>query len=161
MKKSSLLTGFLLLFFLLVTFLIAKSLIVKIKATHLRQDPQFYAQSLSVLKNGESVEQIERQGSWIKVKSSQGLTGWIHSSAVKPKKFALLQVADSLKTEASADEVALAGKGFNKQVEGEYKSRNPNVNFAMVDKMLEIEISSSDIKSFLKKGRLGEFKGEE
>jgi len=158
MKKPSLLTVFLIMFFLLVTLLIAKSFIVKIKMTHLRTEPQFYARSLAVLKNGENVEQIEIQGGWIKVKNSQGLAGWIHSSAVKPKKIALLQLADSLKTKANADEVALAGKGFNKQVEGEYKARNPNVSFAMVDKMLRIEVSSSDIKSFLKKGRLGEFR---
>lgn len=161
MKRFSILTLFLVLFFLLVTLLIAKSFVVKIKITHLRTDPQFYAQSLAVLKNGESVEQLEVKGSWIKVKSSQGLTGWVHSSSVKPKKFALLRVADSLKTETSADEVALAGKGFNKQVEGEYKARNPNISFAMVDKMLEIEVSISEIKLFLKKGRLGEFRGEE
>lgn len=161
MKKPSVLTVFLVLFFLIVTLLIAKSFVVKIKITHLREAPQFYAQSLAVLKNGESVEQLEVQGSWIKVKSSQGLTGWVHISAVKPKQFALLQVADSLKTETSADEVALAGKGFNKQVEGKYKARNPNISFAMVDKMLEIDISSSEIKSFLKRGRLGEFRGKE
>jgi len=161
MKKPSLWTVFLLLFFLAVTLLVAKTFIVKIKITHLREEPQFYARSLAVLKNGENVEQLEVKGSWIKVKSSQGKTGWIHSSAVKPKQFALLQVADSLKTETSADEVALAGKGFNKQVEGEYKARNPNISFAMVNQMLKIEVSSSEIKAFLKKGRLGEFRGEE
>jgi len=157
MKKPSLLRGIFILFFLLVSILIAKSLVVKIRVTHLRAEPQFYAQSLAVLKAGETVEQLETKEGWIKVKSSQGITGWMHSSAVKPKGLALFASADSLKTDASADEVALAGKGFNKQVEGEYKARNPNISFAMVDKMLRLEISPSSIKTFLAKGKLGEF----
>jgi hypothetical protein len=160
MKRPSLWVVFSAIFFFLVSALIAKSFLVKIKTTHLRSEPQFYAQSLAVLGNGESVEQIETKDGWIKVKSSQGVIGWIHSSAVKPKRFTLLSMADSMRTEASADEVALAGKGFNKQVEKEYKARNPGISFALVDKMLEIEISSSSIRSFLKKGKLGEFKGE-
>ncbi len=157
MKKPSLLSGILIVFFLLVSILIAKSFVVKISSTHLRAEPQFYAQSLAVLKAGESVEQLETKEGWIKVKTSRGLTGWVHSCAVKPKGVALLASASSLKTDASADEVALAGKGFNKQVEGEYKARNPNISFAMVDKMLQLKISPSSIKTFLARGKLGEF----
>ncbi|MBD3415082.1 MAG: SH3 domain-containing protein [Candidatus Aminicenantes bacterium] len=161
MKRPSWWTGFIIVFFLLVSFLLAKSLVVQIKTTHLRTEAQFYAQTIAVLNSGDTVEQLETKNGWIKVKSSKGAVGWVHSSAVKPKRFALLSMAGDLQTKASSDEVALAGKGFNKQVEGEYKVRNPGLNFALVDKILKIHISPSEIKDFLKKGQLGEFRGEQ
>ena len=46
-----------------------------------------------------------------------------------------------MKTQASASEVALAGKGFNKQVEDSYKAKHADANFAAVDRMLKISRS--------------------
>jgi uncharacterized protein YgiM (DUF1202 family) len=147
--------------FLLATLLIAETLVVKIRTTNLRKQPKFYAQTLTVLKTGERLEKLGSQNGWIRVKTSLGLTGWIHSSAVETKKFSLFSSNQTLKTGATADEVVLAAKGFNKKVEEEYKAEHPNINFALVDKMLKIEIPPSEMEAFLKKGKLGEFRGTE
>ncbi len=64
-----------------------------------------------------------------------------------------------VKSAASAEEVALAGKGFNKQVEEKYKANNPSVNFIAVDRMLKLKVTPRQLKSFLEKGKLGEFGG--
>ncbi len=61
MKKPCLWIRFLIVFFRLVSLLMARSLIVKIKTTHLRTDPQFYAQTIAVLNSGESLEQLEKK----------------------------------------------------------------------------------------------------
>jgi hypothetical protein len=143
---------------ILVTVLLAKTFIVKTQTTHLRKDPKFYAQTLAVLKTGESVEQIGTQNGWIQVKTSTGLVGWIHTSSVAEKKFGLSGLAQPLKSETSASEVALAAKGFNKQVEKSYRASHPSVSFAWVDKMLKIKIPPSQMKIFLQKGKLGEFR---
>ena len=159
MKKPSRITLVVSGTFLLATLLIAETLVVKIRATNLRKEPKFYAQTLTVLKTGERLEKLGTQDGWIRVKTSLGLTGWIHSSAVETKKFSLFSVNQPLKTGATADEVVLAAKGFNKKVEEEYKAKHPNINFALVDKMLMIEIPPSEMEAFLERGRLGEFRG--
>lgn len=145
--------------FLLATLLVAETLIVKIRTTNLRKEPKFYAQTLAVLKTGERLEKLGAQDGWIRVKTSLGLTGWVHSSSVEKKKFSLLAADQPLKTGATADEVVLAAKGFNKKVEEEYKTKHPDINFALVDKMLKIEIPPSEMQAFLEKGKLGEFRG--
>ncbi len=145
--------------FLLATLLIAETLIVKVRTTNLRKEPKFYAQTLIVLKTGERLEKLGTQDGWIRAKTSLGLTGWVHSSAVETKKFSLFSASQPLKTGATADEVVLAAKGFNKKVEEEYKAKHPDLNFALVDKMLKIEIPPSEMEAFLERGKLGEFRG--
>jgi len=147
-------------FFVLVLFLFAaEKFIVKIQSTNLRKEPKFYAQTIVILKAGENLEKVSAQDGWIQVKTSGGLVGWIHSSAVETKKFNLFATDKTLKTQASASEVALASKGFNKQVEESYRAKHKEVSFVWVDKMLQIKVSPSQVESFLKKGKLGEFRG--
>ena len=143
---------------ILVAVLFAKTFIVKIQTTNLRKEPKFYAQTLALLRNGERVEQLSSQNGWIQVRTSQGLVGWIHSSSVAERKFSLRAIDQPLKTKASASEVALAAKGFNKQVEDKYRAMHPGISFVWVDKMLEIIIPPSQMEIFLKRGKLGEFR---
>lgn len=144
---------------IIVVLLIAETLIVKVKSTYLRKEPKFYAQVVATLKAGDSLEKIKSQGGWMQARTKEGFVGWVHSSAVKPKKFSLLAMDKSLKTQASADEVALAAKGFSKQVEESYKAKNKNLSYAWVDRMLKMKVTAAQIKAFLQKGRLGEFGG--
>lgn len=142
-----------------VAVLLAETLIVKVQSTYVRQEPKFYSPPVATLKAGESVTQISSQAGWFKVKTSKGIEGWIHSQAVQTGKFTVAAMDKSLKTSATADEVALAGKGFNKQVEDEYKSRNKGLNFGEVDRMLKIKVTSDELRRFLMGGRLAEFGG--
>ena len=141
-----------------VLFAAAETLIVKLQTTNLRKDPKFYAQTVAVLRAGENVQKLGSQGAWLQVRSSGGAVGWIHSSSVEDKKLSLAALGGSTKTEASASEVALAGKGFNKQVEQSYRAKNPKADYAQVDSMLKITVPVSEILAFLKQGKLGEFR---
>ena len=143
----------------IVAFLIADTLIVKVQSTSLRKEPKFYAQVVATLKAGDSLEKISSQAGWIQARTQAGVVGWIHSSAVQPKKFSLLAMDKSLKTQATADEVGLAAKGLNKQVEESYKAKNKNISYAWVERMLKMKVSAAQIKAFLQKGKLGEFGG--
>ena len=142
-----------------VAFLLAETLIVKVQTTYVRKEPKFYSSPVATLRAGESITQLSAQAGWFKVRMSNGLEGWIHSSAVQTGKLKVAAMDKSLKTSATADEVALAGKGFNKQVEDEYKSRNKGLNFSEVDRMLKIKVSPSELRRFLMDGRLAEFGG--
>lgn len=142
-----------------VALLLAETLIVKVKTTYVRKEPKFYSPPVATLSAGESVTQISSQAGWFKVRTSKGVEGWIHSQAVQAGKFTVAAMDKSLKTRATADEVALAGKGFNKQVEDEYKSRNRGMSFGEVDRMLRIKVTSDELRRFLMDGKLAEFGG--
>ncbi len=142
-----------------VALLLAETLVVKVQSTYVRKDPKFYSSPVATLTAGESVTQLSSQDGWFQVRTSQGVEGWIHSSAVQAGKLKVASMDRSLQTAATADEVALAGKGFNRQVEDEYKSRNKDLNFADVDRMLKIKVSPDELRRFLVDGRLAEFGG--
>lgn len=142
-----------------VAVLLAETLIVKVQTTYVRKEPKFYSPPVATLKAGESVTQISSQAGWFRVKTSKGVEGWIHSQAVQSGKLNIAAMDKSLKTSATADEVALAGKGFNKQVEDEYKSRNKGMNFGDVDRMLKIMVTPDELRRFLMDGKLAEFGG--
>lgn len=142
-----------------VALLLAQTLTVKVQSTYVRKEPKFYSSPLATLTVGESVTQISSQAGWFKVRTSKGIEGWIHSQAVQSGKLTVAAVDRSLSTSATADEVALAGKGFNSQVEEAYKSRNKEINFGKVDRMLKLRISPDELRRFLMEGRLAEFGG--
>lgn len=138
----------------LAVLLIAETVVVKVQTTSLRKDPKFYAAAIAALKAGDSLEKLSSQGAWVQVKTSSGVVGWVHSSAVETKKFNLMSVGGTMKTQASANEVALAGKGFNKQVEDSYKTKHTDADFAAVDRMLKLIVSPAEVEAFIKKGKL-------
>ncbi len=142
-----------------VAMLLAETLIVKVQTTYVRKEPKFYSPPVATLRAGESVTRISSQAGWFRVKTSQGVEGWIHSKSVQVGKLSVAAMGKSLKTSATADEVALAGKGFNKQVEDQYKSRHKGISFGEVDRMLKIKVTPDELRRFLMDGKLAEFGG--
>jgi len=139
--------------------LAADMVIVKVQSTAIRKTPQFFAPVLLNLKAGDRLEKLGASNGWIQVRTSAGISGWIHSGAVEAPKFNLMATDAAMKTRASASEVALAGKGFNKQVEDSYRVRHAELNFGLVDRLLQIKVAAATLEDFLRKGRLGDFKG--
>jgi uncharacterized protein YgiM (DUF1202 family) len=145
---------------LFVTLALAETLVVKVQSTNLRKTPKFYGAVVQALKSGDKVEKVAGQpDGWFQVKTAGGAVGWVHSSAVSVQKFSLTAVNAPLKTQASADEVALAGKGFNKQVEESFRAKNTEANFAEVDRLQQLKVGPAALEQFLKQGRLGDFRG--
>jgi hypothetical protein len=81
--------------------------------------------------------------------SNSSLSGWTASANLSSKRVVAAGNAGS----ASAREVALAGKGFNQEVENTYKAKG-TLNYADVDKTERMTVSQNDLKSFLDDGRL-------
>ncbi|MBN2244558.1 MAG: SH3 domain-containing protein [Candidatus Aminicenantes bacterium] len=138
---------------------LAETMVVKVQTTNLKKEPKFFADTIAVLKIGENVETIALNNGWYNVKTASGQIGWLHSSALMGKKTGFSVLSTSVSTKASGEEVALAAKGFNKQVEEKYQAENPNVNYNWVDRMLKIKVSFAELAAFLKKGKLGESGG--
>ena len=52
------------------------------------------------------------------------------------------------------DEVALAGKGFNKQIEQSYSSKNPGLDFRTVDRIGQYRVPENELVNFIRWGDL-------
>ena len=128
---------------------------VQIQDGKLRADPSFLGKIIGAVAYGESVTVIRQQDPWLFVSTQTGqLTGWIHSSALTEKEIVLRAGDANVQKTASQREIALAGKGFNPEVEKEYKKRNPNLDFEEIDRMERIIVSDEEIRQFMKDGNL-------
>jgi hypothetical protein len=56
--------------------------------------------------------------------------------------------------QTNSDEVALAGKGFNPEVESAYRAKHPEMDFAQVDKIEGFKVEPAALQVFIKEGDL-------
>ena len=149
---------FILLAFLLV-FAAAgnagKMMSVQVKTGDVRATPTFLGKIVATLAYGDRVEVLESRESWFRVApAGKGAAGWMHSSALSEKKIVLKAGANDAQVAASGGELALAGKGFNADVEAEFKARNRNLDFSVIDRMQAVDVPQEKIALFLKEGGL-------
>jgi len=159
MKKPARLTFLIATVLVVFVFLLAETVIVKIKTTNLRRDPKFTSPAVAAIKAGDTLEKLDARDGWVKVQTKAGVVGWLHSTAVETRKLNLLAMDKTMKTQASSGEIALAAKGFNKQVEDKYRAGNAAADFVAVDAMEKIKPTAAEVEAFLKQGKLGEFGG--
>ncbi|MHB8809635.1 MAG: SH3 domain-containing protein [Desulfobulbaceae bacterium] len=132
-----------------------KMLSVQVKKCQLRNQPSFLGKIVSNLSYGDQVTVLEEKESWVNVQPpSQKGAGWVHVSALSTKKIVLNPGSSSVASSTSSEEIALAGKGFNEQVEQEFKKRNSSIDFTWIDKMEQIVIPQKEIQAFLQQGSL-------
>jgi hypothetical protein len=140
------------------SLLLAQTITIKVKETRVRSSPRFYARSIHQAEAGDRLEKVGEFEGWYEVKIPDGQVGWVHSSAVETKKLRLSS-GEWVESEASPDEVALAGKGFNEEVEAEYRRTHAELDYTWVDRMEKIGITEAEMLDFHKEGRLGEYGG--
>lgn len=137
----------------------ADTVVVKVQSSAIRQAPQFFAPVVAAVKAGDKLAKLAEANGWLQVRSAVGASGWIHAGAVAASRLTLASSGSAMKTQASASEVALAGKGFNKQIEDSYRAKNPSLAFAAVDRLLQVKASPAQLQDFLKRGLLPPYGG--
>lgn len=138
-----------------------KMMSIQVKKGAVRSSPSFLGKIVTQLKYGDRVAVQNAKGSWYFINKPSGNTdGWMHSSALSVKKIVLNPGASDVKQAASSDEITLAGKGFNQQVEKDFKSKNPQVDFTWINKMEKMSVSQNQIQAFIKEGQLSPKGGE-
>ena len=126
---------------------------IQIKKGVLRSSPSFMGKVVANVSYGDRVEAVENKNGWSKVKlESADAAGWIHESALTHKKIILSAGQTDVNQTATSDEIALAGKGFNEQVEREMKEKYPQLNYSVIDKMEKTVITDRQMKQFLTRG---------
>ncbi|MFH1477055.1 MAG: SH3 domain-containing protein [Verrucomicrobiota bacterium] len=129
----------------------AATMSVQVKDAPVRATPSFVGKVVGALVYGDRVEIQQTQGAWSKV-AGAGVSGWMHTSALSSRKIVLASGQEQAKVAASGDELALAGKGFNSDVEAQFKSAHKDIDFTWIDRMEKIKIPPSEMQSFLKDG---------
>jgi len=131
---------------------------VSVANTRLLSKPAAFSSTLATLDAGEAVEVISQSGSYVQVKA-RGQTGWIGARSLlteRPK----IGYSGKKSTDASAEEVAAATKGFNTEVEAEYKRNNPKLDYEQLDRLearTTVRDPGKDLEKFRKEGQIGEF----
>ena len=126
------------------------TLFVAAKSVALKSSTGFFARTLATLNYGAQVTVLQVNGKWVEVYSVSNTAqrGWTASANLTAKRI----VAGTANT-ASAKEVALAGKGFNQDVENNYKTKS-GINYADVDRTESQSVSEEELYQFLVDGHL-------
>ena len=160
MKRYILWLGCLLVFLsIAITQADSRKMSVQIKKGQIRSRASFLGQVKAMVSYGDQVEVLSKKGAWFQVKSGRGKTGWLHKSALSEKKIILRAGRTDTRVAAVGEEATLAGKGFNEEVEKEYRQRNPNLDYAWVDRMEQITVRPEEMLAFLAKGNIRPAKG--
>jgi len=123
---------------------------VAVKTIALKSSAGAFASATGTVNYGDRVKILRIDGKNAEVRSvaDPSISGWTALVNLSAK-----QIVSGNTNTASAREVALAGKGFNQEVENAYKSKG-NTNYADVDKVETITVKEADLKKFLEDGRL-------
>jgi SH3-like domain-containing protein len=132
-----------------------KTLSVQVREGQLRATPSFLGKVVAKVAYGDRVDMLEDRDAWKRVSLQGGkLRGWMHASALTAKQVVLKAGQADVRTSATRDELALAGKGFNEQVEAAFKKENKNLDYTWLNRMEGFKISPEQMQSFLDKGSL-------
>lgn len=126
---------------------------VQVREGELRIRPSFLGAVVATVQYGDQVEVTANQGAWRRVRMAE-TEGWIHESALTRKQITWQAGVRELSGAATQDELALAGRGFNAQVEGQFRADNQRIDFRWVDAMEALRKSPFQIRRFLVEGGL-------
>lgn len=128
---------------------------IAVKVSELKEGTGAFDKVLASLPYGHEVYVISVRGKNGKVRTTvnnKQIEGWVAHSSLTTRK--VVAGMGKGKVSASANEIALAGKGFNAQVEEKYKQGHARVDYASVDKLEDFTVSKSSVKQFIKDGAL-------
>ena len=127
---------------------------VQVRTTKLRSKPSFLGATVVEVGYGAQITVKSTRGPWVEVTAPGGETGWLHESALSEDELAMVSGTINANTGASSEEIALAGKGFNDQVESEYQKKHGDLDYTWVDLMEKMVITPEQAEEFLAAGQV-------
>ena len=119
----------------------------------IREYATFFAPVKANVRYNDRLEVLATQGDWYKVKYGPSI-GYIHKSAVEQRVAAMSASYPGKRSSVSQSEAALAGKGFNPQVEASYKNQHPEMKFYLVDSIERYVVPDREVAQFITNGGL-------
>lgn len=122
--------------------LAADEMSVQVKATAVRDKDSYLGKPLYELHFGDRVTVVQKGAAWFKVQPTNAVAvklapgvsaaeakdniGYVNKSALTTKRV-VLKADQNAQLSASSENVVLAGKGFNDEVEKSYQAEHPNL----------------------------------
>jgi hypothetical protein len=127
-----------------------RTMYVVTKTAELKAAGALLAETLEVLEYGEPVTVLREKGKWLEVRwvKQPSVTGWMSLSALTTRR-----IVSGGGASASAEELALAGKGFSAEVEKSYQAEAA-LDYAGIDAMEAQVLSEQELYDFLTEGHL-------
>jgi len=124
------------------------------KTLELKSSTGFFASVKGTLTYGAAVTIVDIQGNWAEVRpaANSSISGWTPVANLSAKR-----IVPGSTPGATASEVALAGKGFNQEVENAYKAKG-SLNYADVDRTETQKVTKKELQDFIIAGHL--FQGD-
>jgi hypothetical protein len=130
--------------------LVGKTMYISTKTAQIKSSTGFFSRTRGTLAYGDPVTVLREQGAWVEIRSTaRSISGWMKSTGLTTRRI----TAGSGSTSTSANELALAGKGFNEEVEKSYQDGN-GLDYSAINAMETLEISEDDLYVFLEEGHL-------
>lgn len=142
----------------------AETVYVQAKTAQLRAGKTSLDAVVGNVKFGEALEVVGRDGTWMDVKTSSGVRGWIFgnkTTASKPSgsNDTFAKLGQSMRGgDASATTASAGARGLDKASEG-YANRTgvSARDREAVDRMTAYQIPDQEVEEFLREGGLGEY----
>jgi SH3-like domain-containing protein len=135
------------------TVALAASMSVQVQKSKVRATPSQLGRTVATVKYGDAVQAGAAKKGWYPVTTVDGKKGWLHGSVLSKKPVAMRAGATDAAVGVSSDEVSLAGKGFNEQVETRLKA-DGKLDFTWVDRMAGFNVEPDQIVTFRRQGNL-------
>ncbi|MCL2600124.1 MAG: SH3 domain-containing protein [Treponema sp.] len=119
---------------------------VAVEVAEVRSSSGFFAQDVGTLRLGDEVTLIRDSGRWSEIRAGS-ITGWVTAASLSPRP--TVRAAAPV----TPGEVALAGKGFGREMEIEYR-RTGDLDYSPVDQMETMSVPAADLRRFIIEGRL-------
>ena len=132
---------------------LAAPMSIQVRNCRVRATPSQLGATVATVDYGAVVQAGAPQKGWYPVTTADGKTGWVHESALSTKRIAMRAGANDAATGVSSDEVALAGKGFNEQVEAKLRKEG-KLDYTWVDRMAAFNMSADQLMKFRLQGHL-------
>lgn len=128
---------------------------VAAKSIELKSSTGFFASAKGTLAYGAAVTVLQINGKWAEVQSSANasVSGWTAVANLSAKR--IVSTGGTTAGGATASEVALAGKGFNQEIENAYKAKG-RLNYADVDRTEAQKVSKKELQDFIVAGHLSQ-----
>ncbi len=125
---------------------------IAVETIEIKSSTGFFSKEVGTATYGDEVIVLSEKGKWteVQLKANPSIKGWVSQTSLTSKR--IVKRNDKTVT-TSADELALAGKGFSQEVEDFYKEQN-SIDFSLVDDIENVSVSDTDLLNFITNGKL-------
>ena len=136
-----------------ITASAAKKLSVQVREVQVKSSPNYLSATVGTLPYGAAIEVTSEDGNWYQISQPKG---YIPKNATGTAKAGVDASKGYAAKGVSHDETALAGKGFNPQVESQYRKSNSQLAaaYAQVDKVEAMTVPLPELTHFIIAGQL-------